>query len=134
MSRHRLTNTIHLSLKCRNVPRQQLYVLFITTLTRTITQDDLLILLRSNYLLLIKLGLEGIFAISHKPCSTVRPAPVFSKTRPRGRPSVFFFAFRKLLDILSKIMLLFLEPFLFPSEKNYCYREFFTVRVKMPKI
>ena len=36
---------------------------------------------------------------------------------------------------LNEIILAILEPFLFNrSGKNYCYNEFFTVSVKMPKI
>ena len=40
---------------------------------------------------------------------------------------------RKLLDILNKIILAFLEPFCFFLEKMYFFIEFFTVSVKMPK-
>ena len=40
---------------------------------------------------------------------------------------------QKLLDILNKIILAFLEPFCFFLEKIYCFKEFFTVSVKMPK-
>ena len=38
-------------------------------------------------------------------------------------------------DILKKTMLAFVKPVLYLSgKKNYCYSEFFTVSVKMPKI
>ena len=39
------------------------------------------------------------------------------------------------LNILNKIILAFFEPFLLLSgKKNYCFKGFFTVGVKMPKI
>jgi len=40
---------------------------------------------------------------------------------------------RKLLDVLNKIILAFLEPFCFFLEIIYCFKEFFSVSVKMPK-
>ena len=40
---------------------------------------------------------------------------------------------RKRLDILNKIILAFLEPFLLLSGKIYCFKEFFTVSVNCLK-
>ena len=56
MTQHWLTNTIYLTLKSRNAPHQHCTVLVRTTLSRTITQDDLLVLLGWIYLLVIKLS------------------------------------------------------------------------------
>ena len=41
---------------------------------------------------------------------------------------------RKRLGILNKTILAFPEPFPFFLEKNYCFTEFFTVSVEMPKM
>ena len=99
MTQHWLTNTIYLTLKSRNAPHQHCTVLVRTTLSRTITQDDLLILLGWIYLLVIKLSPGRIFRNITQ--TVLHSMPLFSpKEDQRAVEGVNYFSL-SLFEVVS---------------------------------